>query len=60
MEQLGAMRQYQHAPLHAEKRWELGENDGLAGAGGQADELASCAGPIPADDGSQALALIVA
>ncbi len=60
MEQLGAMRQNQHAPLHAEKRWELSEDDGLAGAGGQADELASRAGLVPIEDGSQAQALVIA
>jgi hypothetical protein len=41
MEQFGAMCQNQHTPLHAEKRRELSEDDGLCSARGQADELAS-------------------
>jgi len=60
MEQLGAMRQDQHAPLHAEKRRELGEDDGLAGAGREADELAPGPGLVPAEDCGQALALVIA
>jgi hypothetical protein len=60
MEQLCAMRKDQHASLHAEERRELRKDDGLAGAGGETDELTSCARFISIENRGKALALIIA
>jgi hypothetical protein len=60
MEQLRAMGKDEHAPLHAEKRRELGEDDGLAGAGWKTNELTPRALLVAIIDRSKAFPLIIA
>ena len=50
----------ERAAFHAEKRRELGEDDGLAGAGWKTYELTPHARLIATEDRSEALALITA
>jgi hypothetical protein len=50
----------EHAPLHAEKHWELGEDDGLAGASWKTDELTPYACLIAMSNSSKAFPLIIA
>ncbi len=60
VEQLRAVCEDQHSPLHTEERRKLRENDHLACAGWKTDQLAPSARPVAIENCREALELIVA